>query len=69
MKGRLCAVLNGASLVEIPPNVTRVFNKDTLWEKCTLKCVKSALTMLKGASRNEALPRTTRISQDEGAFC
>ena len=33
MKGRLCAVLNGASLVETLPNVTRVFNKDTLCEK------------------------------------
>ena len=33
MKGRLCAVLNGASLIETLPNVTRVFNKDTLCEQ------------------------------------
>ena len=42
MKGRLCAVLNGASFVETLPNVTRVFNKDALCEKCTRKCGKSA---------------------------
>ena len=68
MKGRLCAVLNDASLVETPPKVTRVFNKDTLCEKNVPSNVwRVSLTMLKGASRNEALPRTTRISQDGGA--
>ena len=33
MKGRLSAVLNGALLVETPPNVRPAFNKDTLCEK------------------------------------
>ena len=69
MYGRLCAVLNGASLVETLPNVTRVFNKDTLCEKMYPQMCEVPLTMLKSASRNEALPRTTRISQAGGAFC
>ena len=48
MKGCLCAVLNGASLVKTLPNVTRVLIKIPYAKKCTLKCVKSAFDHVEG---------------------